>query len=77
MCKNAFKQLFTGKDNQTQDLVRWLGALAFVVGLGLQVYAVIAVKAFSLVEFGSGVGFMLGGLGVSIKVKETTEPDEK
>lgn len=32
------RQIFTGKDNQTHDLARWLAAASFAVGLGLTIY---------------------------------------
>lgn len=35
------KQLLTGKDNQTHDLVRWLGILVVFIALALTIYTVV------------------------------------
>ncbi len=35
------KQLLTGKDNQTHDLVRWLGTIVVFTALTLTIYIVL------------------------------------
>lgn len=73
--KDAIRQLLTGKDNQTQDLARWLAVASFAVGLGLSIYdTVCRGHPFSLQEFGLGVGALFVGVGAAIKLKEGSEP---
>ena len=72
------KNILTGVDNETHDVARTMGALAFAVGLGLQIYVVVYKNApFSLTEFGAGFALMVTGLGTALKLKETTEPPRK
>ena len=73
--KVMLKQLFTGADNQTQDLGRWLAALTGVSGIFFQGYVVIVHQAaFSMQEFGVGAGALAVGVGAMLKLKEDTEP---
>jgi protein-S-isoprenylcysteine O-methyltransferase Ste14 len=68
-------QLFTGRDNRTHDIVRWLGALIVLVALALEIYSVIALKrAFDMADFGVGTGGLLAALGASLGFKASTEP---
>ncbi len=78
MMSKLLKQLFTGKDNETQDLVRWLAALSFVVALGLDVY-VVAWKnqQYDMQQFGVGLAAIFAAVGAALKLKESTEPGEK
>lgn len=69
------RQLLTGRDNQTHDVARWLAVLSFVVGLGLTIYVTVERgQAFSLTEFGLGIGALFIGAGAAIKLKEGSEP---
>lgn len=73
---NPITQLFTGKDNETQDIARWLAAAAFLVALGLQIYDVVGLKhQFDLQQFGTGIGFLFTGFGAAVKLKENSEPN--
>lgn len=73
--KQTLVQLFTGKDNYTHDLVRWLGALTVLVALGLTIYVVVwRRQCFDLQQFGIGMGAVFAALGTALKLKETTEP---
>ena len=75
--KVMLKQLFTGADNQTQDLGRWLAALTGVSGIFFQGYVVIIHHAtFSMQEFGVGAGALAVGVGAMLKLKEDTEPKD-
>jgi hypothetical protein len=69
-----FRHILTGADNATWDFGRVAGAVAFVVGLGLEVYCVLRGKPFDFTAFGLGVAAMSGGIGALLKLKETTEP---
>ena len=68
------KHCFTGADNTTYDIGRVLWALAFIIGMALNVYSIVAGKPFDLQNFGIGVGALLLAGGAAIKVKESTEP---
>jgi hypothetical protein len=71
----TLNQLFTGKDNVTHDLVRWLAALVILVALFLTVYCVVFKSTeFNLESFGIGFGALFTTVGVALKLKETTEP---
>lgn len=72
---NILTQLFTGKDNQTHDLARWLSALIIVVALSLQCYHTLTTGEFDLQQFGTGSGALLAASGFTIRVKASTEPD--
>lgn len=73
--KHVLTQLLTGKDNQTHDIARWGGALVILVGLFLEVYSVIVLKrSFDLMQYGTGWAAVLGGIGMSVKIKENSEP---
>ena len=68
------KHCLTGADNSTYDIGRVLWALAFIIGMALNVYSIVAGKPFDLQNFGIGVGALLLAGGAAIKVKESTEP---
>jgi len=69
------KHLLTGLDGETWDIGRVGGALALVVGLGLQVYVVVwKGQPFDMTAFGTGVAALAIGIGGLLKLKESTEP---
>ena len=75
--KVMLKQLFTGADNQTQDIGRWLAALSGVSGIFFQGYAIIVHQAaFSMQDFGVGTGALAVGVGAMLKLKQDTEPKD-
>ena len=75
--KTLLKQLLTESDNQTQDVFRWLALLSVLVGLGLSIYVVVwKNQPFDLMQFGTGVGAMLMGAGVAMKLKPETKKEE-
>ncbi|MBV8464623.1 MAG: hypothetical protein JO218_01645 [Burkholderiales bacterium] len=61
-------ELITGDDNTTLDPHFALGVLAVLIGLGLEVYAVAAGKAFDLQGFGIGAGALIAGMGAGKKL---------
>lgn len=76
--KRILTQLLTGKDGETHDLGRWMGALSFLIGCALEIYAVVwAKQPFDFLAFGAGVAALAGGIGAMLKLKETTEPPPK
>lgn len=72
---NIPTQLLTGKDGKTHDIGRWAAAVAFLVGMGLEVYAVVFAKEFNFLAYGGGVAAMATGIGALLKLKADTEPD--
>ncbi|WP_175795981.1 hypothetical protein [Burkholderia anthina] len=61
-------ELVTGDDNKTIEPAYFLGALAFLIGLGLEVYAVTEGKPFDLQSYGLGVGALLVAVGAGKKL---------
>ena len=67
------RDLLTEADNKTYDVVRWLAVLSIFVGLGLSVFAVVLKgQAFSLQDFGIGIGAVFLSVGAALKLKEPT-----
>jgi hypothetical protein len=62
MCKKLL-EVITGDDNVTFEPAYFLGAFAFLIGLMLEVYSVLAVRTFDLQSYGLGVGALLVALG--------------
>jgi len=60
----------TESDNRTHDLFKYLAVMAIVVALGLESYSVVKrLKPFDMQNFGIGVGTLLAGIGVALKLK--------
>lgn len=80
MMQSVFKFLndtLTGIDGESYDIGRVLWALAFLIGLGLEIYCVVTKTPFDLQQFGVGVGALLLAGGYSLRLKSSTEPGEK
>lgn len=60
-------ELITGDDNATLEPAYFFSALAVLIGLGLEVYSVIASKPFDFQAYGIGAAALLTGLGMSAK----------
>jgi hypothetical protein len=74
----ALRDILTGIDGTTHDIGRWMGAVSFVVGLGLQVYVVVwRSQPFDFLTFGAGVAALAGGIGAMLALKAKTEPEAK
>lgn len=72
---SVFRTMFTGADNQSHDIGRYLAAAGVVVALFLETYTVVhSGKAFSIQEFGTGLALLFAGVGAMLKIKESTEP---
>lgn len=74
MFRDIMRHLFTGADNQTHDVGRYLwvaGCIAFLVYSGFH-----AIKngQFDYVQFGTGYGALLAGGGGALAMKKSTEP---
>jgi uncharacterized membrane protein len=59
--------LVTGDDGATLEPSYAFSALAILIGLGLEIYSVVAGKPFDMQAYGIGAGALLTGLGMSAK----------
>lgn len=62
------KQAITGDDNTTIEPAYLWGGVAFLIGLGLEIYSVTQGKTFDLQGYGIGVAALLSGLGLGKKL---------
>ena len=72
--KKFIKDSLTGINGVDYDLGRILWALAFLVGIGLEIFTVITHRTFDLQQYGIGVGALLVAGGASLNLKAKTEP---
>jgi hypothetical protein len=69
-----FRDLLTGPDNVTWDLVRCLTFGAAVQGLGLQLFVVVwRSQPFDFSEFGAGLGFLIGAGAAGMWARKDVE----
>jgi len=71
------KQLLTGKDNQTHDLVRWsllYSILTLTAGL---VFNAVHTGLFDIEKFYLGSAALVGAHGFGLMMKKGTEPEEQ
>lgn len=68
------RDCFTVANGIDYDLGRILWALAFLVGVGLEIYCVITHRTFDLQQYGIGVGALLLAGSGGLKLKANTEP---
>lgn len=61
-------ELVTGDDNLTIEPAYLWGGVAFLVGVGLEIYAVTQGKTFDLQSYGIGIGALLASLGLGKKL---------
>lgn len=61
-------EAITGEDKQTIEPAYLWWALSVLVGLGLEIYSVVAGKPFDLQAYGVGVDALLVGAGVGKKM---------
>jgi hypothetical protein len=71
-----FKQLLTGKDNETYDIGRVTWLLGILAVIGLAIYEVMH-TTISLRELAEALGIVTGASGASVMMKEKTEPQPK
>lgn len=67
------RQMLTEANNSTYSLVRVLAALAVLVALVLEVYAVVSAKHFDLQAYGIGMGAVFASFGAALKLGADTE----
>ena len=85
-----FRQLLTGRDNRTHDIMRWAFAIAFIFMIVLVVYqewsyfhadaALVKEKVFqhnSVKDVAQSFAILFGGGGLGIFLKRDAEPDQE
>jgi hypothetical protein len=72
---SCLRKLFTGRDNQTWDLGRFLWAGFSTSLIVLQAHAVIHSQAFDPIAFSTGAGAILAAGAAGLGMKAHTEPD--
>lgn len=77
MIKKLMTDIMTGIDNQTFDIGRVTGFMSFIVYYVMGVCSFIFHQGWTALEFSSGIAAMAVGIGLHLKIKETTEPGEK
>jgi membrane protein implicated in regulation of membrane protease activity len=87
--RRAFRELVTGKDNQTHDIARWVMlvnavmlVVVLIIGVSAFVYGYAASKPFdlqtlltSVLTYVGGVSALLTSGAAAIFFKRSTEPD--
>ena len=69
------KDIFTGIDGESHDAGKYLWVLSVLAGLDFAGYDLVWLKSpFNIINFGIGVGSLLGAGAAALKFKETTEP---
>lgn len=74
LIKKFTKDSLTVANGVDYDLGRVLWALAFLVGVGLEVFCVITRRTFDLQQYGIGVGALLLAGSGALNLKAKTEP---
>ena len=70
----VLRHLFTGADNKSWDIGRFLWALAFLVAVILTFHGHVIGRPFDIQGFGIGIGTLLACGGAALKLKEGSEP---
>ena len=71
--KEVFRQLLTGKDNETYDIGRVTWLIGFVSIIGIAAYEVMD-NTVSLRELAEALGIVSGAGGVAVGMKQGSEP---
>jgi hypothetical protein len=77
MIRDVIRQLFTEADNRTHDIYSYLAVGSIVVGLSLNIYAVIKGQPFDMQTFGIGTGALFAGVGVALGLKKESSNEDK
>ena len=76
--KLFLKHIFTTLDNDTFDLSRVLWALSIIVSIALSIYVVVARNtAWAIVDFGAGIGALLGAGGAAVWAGDSSSAKSK
>lgn len=74
--QKLFNDLFTGKDNQTYEMGRFLWCAGCLIFFVLCLIDACSCRHFNPIEYGAGLGAVLAGGGAAIALKSKTEPDK-
>ncbi len=74
MLQQILKHWFTGKDNETYDVIRFLIFCVTLVFIALAIAAFIHTHTFDMQSFGIGSASIVGGGGAGLGFKSSTEP---
>jgi hypothetical protein len=72
--KELLFHILTGADNKTFDHGRVLSCLVVICFLVFTGYDVYTTHVFEYEHFGIGIGATFAGIGLNLKLKETSEP---
>lgn len=72
--KKPVKDLFTGRDGETQDIARWSWAFSLLGILAATTANFIHGHAIDLVALGTAIGAVVGAHGAALWAKKDTEP---
>lgn len=70
--RKFISDLFTESDNKTWDLIRIIAGLLSVSVVGFTVLSLLKGNAFDMMNFGTGTGALLGGIGAALGFKKDT-----
>ncbi len=73
--RRAFQQIFSGKDNATQDIARWSWAvciLSIIAAAGLNAY--VGRVVIDLVLLATAEGLVVASHSAALRIKADTEP---
>jgi hypothetical protein len=73
--KKMLIHMFTGKDNETFDMVKVFGALAILLFFAGITYNTITTGSFDATGYCTNLALLFAALAGGVKIKETTEPD--
>lgn len=71
------KQLFTGKDGETQDLGRWSWAISIFSVIGGCAWNAIHGGVVDVMQFAQAIGVVVAAHGGALWAKASTEPTAK
>lgn len=73
-----FKDMLTGIDGESYDILRVLALASVVNAMALQTYVVVwKGQPFDMQSFGVGLGVVFASVGAALSLKAKTEPDPK
>lgn len=77
MLRKLLIDILTTKNGQSFDNGRVLGTLSVLAFIVFSAITVIQTHQFAYEQFGLGMGTLFAGVGINLKLKETSEPNEK
>lgn len=70
------RQMLTGKDNVSANIIKVLAFLSVIVALGLTIFDVVKHgKPFDIQSYGIGMGSLFGLVGAALGLSAHTEPE--